>query len=286
MARRDWEIVIVAHRGMVAGFPENTLAAYCKSIEMGFSAIEIDLRATADGHIVVIHDDTVDRTTSGRGKVSDLTLADIRSLDAGSHAGPEFADQKVPTFEEVLDAVRGSGTKLVLDIKPGPLLDHRRIVRLTEQYGAILDVIVGPRSIADLRDFKRLNPNLRTLGLVPGEEFGPPDHDAVEEFARSGADIIRLWPPWIFSDRDQTTGGETSGLVERMHQLGKPVWTTADVLYRDIDPERPRDDLAELVRLGVNGILTDIPETLRDVLATSSQAERGAARGDKPARRL
>ena len=257
---------------MVAGFPENTLAAYCKSIEMGFSAIEIDLRATADGHIVVIHDDTVDRTTSGCGKVSELTLADIRSLDAGSHAGPEFADQKVPTFEEVLDAVRGSGTKLVLDIKPGPLLDHRRIVRLTEQYGAILDVIVGPRSIADLRDFKRLNPNLRTLGLVPGEEFGPPDHDAVEEFARSGADIIRLWPPWIFSDRDQTTGDETSGLVERMHQLGKPVWTTAAVLYRDIDPERPRDDLAELVRLGVNGILTDIPETLRDVLATSSQA--------------
>jgi hypothetical protein len=58
-----------------------------------------------------------------------------------------------------------------------------------------------------------------------------------------------------------------------MHQLGKPVWTTADVLYRDIDPERPRDDLAELVRLGVNGILTDIPETLRDVLATSNQAE-------------
>ena len=273
MARREWDVVVVAHRGMVAGFPENTLAACRKAIEMGFGAIEIDLRATADGHIVVMHDDTVDRTTSGRGKVSELTLADIRSLDAGSHAGPEFTEEKVPTFEEVLDAVRGSGTKLVLDIKPGPLLDHRRIVRLTEQYGAVLDVIVGPRSIADLRDFKRLNPNLRTLGLVPGEEFAPPDHDAVEEFARSGADIIRLWPSWTFTDRDLSPGGETSGLIERMHQLGKPVWTTADVLYRDIDPERPREELAELVRLGVNGILTDVPETLRDVLATSSGAE-------------
>lgn len=272
MANRDWDVVVVAHRGMVAGFPENTLAAYRQAITMGFSAIEIDLQATADGHIVVMHDDTVDRTTSGCGAVSELTLADIRSLDAGSHAGPEFADQKVPTFQEVLETVRGSGVKLVLDIKPGPRLDHRRIVRLTEQYGAILDVIVGPRSLADLRDFKCLNPNLRTLGLIPGEEFAPPDHDAADEFARSGADIIRLWPPWIFTDRDQSPGGETSGLIERMHQLGKPVWTTADILYRDINPERPRDDLAELVRLGVNGILTDVPELLRDLLAAPAAA--------------
>lgn len=180
--------------------------------------------------------------------------------------------QKVPTFQEVLESVQGSGVKLVLDIKPGPLLDHRRIVRLTEQFGAILDVIVGPRSLADLHNFKRLNPNLRTLGLVPGEEFAPPDHDAVEEFARSGADIIRFWPPWIFTDRDQTPGGETSGLIERMHQLGKPVWATADILYRDINPERPRDDLAELVRLGVNGILTDVPELLRGLLAAPAAA--------------
>ncbi len=282
MAHRDWDVVIVAHRGMVAGFPENTLAAYRKAIEMGFSAIEIDLRATADGHIVVMHDDTVDRTTSGRGKVSELTLADVRSLDAGSHAGPEFSGQKVPTFQEVLETVRGSGTKLVLDIKPGPLLDHRRIVRMTEQYGAILDVIVGPRSLADLHDFKRLNPNLRTLGLVPGEEFAPPDHDAVEEFACAGADVIRLWPPWIFSDRDQSPGGQTSGLIERMHQLGKPVWTTADILCQDINPERPRDERAELLRLGVNGILTDIPETLRDLLAAPRDRLRRAQTGPEP----
>jgi glycerophosphoryl diester phosphodiesterase len=96
MAHRDWDVVVVAHRGMVSGFPENTLAAFHQAMELGFTAIEIDLRATADGHIVVMHDDTVDRTTSGHGKVSELTLADIRSLDAGSHAGPQFAGHKVP----------------------------------------------------------------------------------------------------------------------------------------------------------------------------------------------
>jgi glycerophosphoryl diester phosphodiesterase len=271
MARRDWDVVVVAHRGMVSGYPENTVAAFRQAVRMGFRAIEVDLQATADGHIVVMHDETVDRTTNGSGEVSELTLADVRSLDAGSHAGPRFADQKVPTFQEVLEALRGSGTKLVLDIKSSPILDRQRVVQLTERYDATLDAIVGPRSLADLREFKRLNPNLRTLALIPGEEFEPPNYDTVEEFARSGADIIRLWPPWIFTDRDQSTGRDTSALIERLHQLGKPVWTTADVLYRDINPDHPEEDLAELVRLGVNGILTDVPELLRDLLATRNK---------------
>jgi glycerophosphoryl diester phosphodiesterase len=264
--RPDWDVVVVAHRGMVSGFPENTIAAFRQSILLGFSAIEIDLRATADGHIVVMHDETVDRTTSGSGEVEELTLADIRSLDAGSHAGPMFADQRVPAYQEALEAVRGSGTKLVLDIKPSNALDNERVVRLTEQHGATLDVIVGPRSIADLRDFKKLNPNLRCLGLVPGPEFEPPVPELIEEFARSGADIIRLWPPWIFTDRDQGAGARQSPIIRRLHELGKPVWTTADTMYKDINPDHPESDLTELVRLGVNGIITDVPELLREVL--------------------
>jgi glycerophosphoryl diester phosphodiesterase len=271
MAHRNWDVLVVAHRGIVSEFPENTLAACREAIRRGFSAIEVDLRATADGHIVVMHDETVDRTTNGCGQVSELTLADIRSLDAGSHVSAEFADQKVPTFQEVLEVVRGSGIKVVLDIKPGPRLDNQRIVQLAERCRATLDVIIGPRSLADLRDFKRMNPNLRTLGLIPGEEFAATAHGAVEEFARSGADMIRLWPPWIFTDRDHSADGGTSSLIERMHQLGKPVWTTADVAYSDISPERPREDLAELVRLGVNGVLTDVPELLRDMLAARTE---------------
>jgi len=236
-------------------------------ISLGFSAIEVDLRATADGHIVVMHDDTVDRTTGGSGDVGQMSLAEIKSLDAGSYAGSRFADQRVPTYEEVLGALRGSGTKLVLDIKPCDGLDNERVVRLTERYEAVLDVIVGPRSIADLRDFKRLNPNLRTLGLVPDPEFEPPDAEAIEEFARTGAEMIRLWPPWIFTDRDHGNDAGRSQLIERLHDLGRPVWTTADTLYKDIDPEHPREDLSELIRLGVNGIITDVPELTRDLLS-------------------
>ncbi len=265
-----WDVVVVAHRGQVAGYPENTLAAYRESVTRGFPAIEVDLRATADGQIVIMHDETVDRTSSGSGKVESMTFAEIRSLDAGSHAHPRFADQRVPTYQEVLDVIRGTGTKLVIDIKPSPALDHERVVRLTEQHGAVLDVLVGPRNVDDLRDFKRLNPNLRTLGLVPGPEFEPPDRVGIEQFARAGADMIRLWPPWIFADRGPDSGaGPQSPLIERLHDLGKPVWTTADTLYQDIDPDHPREDLRELIRLGVNGIITDVPELCREVLSAA-----------------
>jgi glycerophosphoryl diester phosphodiesterase len=269
VGRPGWDVVVVAHRGMVSGFPENTLAAYRQSISLGFSGIEIDLRATADGHIVVIHDETVDRTTNGTGDVGQMTLAEIKSLDAGSRAGPEFADQRIPTYQEVLAALHGSGTKIVLDIKQSEKLDNERVVRLTEQFGAVLDVIVGPRTMADLRGFKRLNPNLRALALVGGPEFEQPDVAAIEEFASGGADMIRLWPPWIFIDRDHNGAGRRAPLIERLHDLGKPVWTTADTLYKDIDPDCPQDDLSELIRLGVNGIITDVPELTRELLTAT-----------------
>lgn len=265
----------MAHRGMVSGYPENTLAAYRRSIMLGYPAIEIDLRATSDGHTVVMHDDTVDRTTSSSGEVGRMTLAEIQSLDAGSYVHPKFADQRIPTYQDVLEAVHGTGTKLVLDIKPCDALDHERVVRLTEQHGAALDVIVGPRSLADLREFKGLNPNLRALGLVPGPESEPPDPELIMEFARAGADMIRLWPRWIFADRQEQHG--KSPLISRLHDLGKPVWCTADTLYQDISPEHPREDLTELVRLGVNGIITDVPELLTEILKRDDDHADGRA---------
>lgn len=120
-------------------------------------------------------------------------------------------------------------------------------------------MIIAARSITDLRDFKRLSPGLTTLGLLPGPESSPPDPAAIEEFAQVGADIIRLWPQWILASRSQDTPPEQSPLIQRLHDLGKPAWATADTLYGDISSDRPREDLTELVRLGINGIITNLP---------------------------
>lgn len=98
------EPIIVAHRGLADRAPENTLAACTAALALGFG-IEIDLQRSADGHLVVIHDATVDRTTNGRGAVAEQTLDALRRLDAGSWYGPAFRDQRIPTLEEVLAVV-------------------------------------------------------------------------------------------------------------------------------------------------------------------------------------
>jgi len=238
-----WDVVVVAHRGLSEGLPENTLTAFRNVIARGIAVIELDLRGTADGEVVVLHDETVDRTTNGHGAVTQLTLREVRALDAGSHAGQAFRGERVPTYEEVLELVKGTGVHLLLDIKISPVLNKARVVRLTERYGVVLNVIAGVRNVDDLRELSALNPNLRTLGFVE-------DIKSIDPFVRAGADMIRLWPEWIFADR---------GLVGRVHALGVPVWTTAGT--------RPRADLDALIRLGVNGVLTDLPEVLAPLVA-------------------
>jgi glycerophosphoryl diester phosphodiesterase len=238
----EWSVAFVAHRGgIVPGYPENTLAAYRQAIKHGAEAIEIDLRATRDGEIVILHDETLDRTTNGKGRVTEHTLAELKQLDAG-------AGERIPTYEEVLKLVSGTGVKLLLDIKESPALDKRKVVRLTEKYNAVLNVIVGPRNIDDLRAFRALNPNMRTLGFIKSPED-------MEPFAQAGIDIIRLWPNWIYQKPE---------LVEKVHRLGRPVWTTAN--------DAPREELEKLVRLGVNGILSDLPEVMNQMLTDMRKA--------------
>jgi glycerophosphoryl diester phosphodiesterase len=93
---------VCAHRGACSSHPENTLAAFREAIRLGVHQIEFDVRLTRDGQCVLMHDPTVDRTTNGRGKVADLTLEEVRRLDAGSKKAPCFAGEKVPTLREAL----------------------------------------------------------------------------------------------------------------------------------------------------------------------------------------
>lgn len=99
--------MVIAHRGASSYAPENTFAAFDLALQMGARHIELDVDSTRDGHIVVIHDDTVDRTTDGTGPVSSHTLAALRALDAGARFGAAFAGERIPLFDEVLARYRG-----------------------------------------------------------------------------------------------------------------------------------------------------------------------------------
>ena len=105
---------IFAHRGASAYAPENTMAAFSLAVHQGADAIELDAKLSADGYVVVMHDDTVDRTTNGTGRVSSLSLAELQKLDAGSKFPPLFKSEKVPTLEEVYETL---GRKILINVE-------------------------------------------------------------------------------------------------------------------------------------------------------------------------
>lgn len=108
--------LVMGHRGASGHAPENTMASFKKAVEMGVEAVELDVHLTADNRLVVMHDETVDRTTNGKGEIAKLTLAEIQQLDAGSWYGPEFKGEPVPTLEEVLSWARGV-VPVVIEVK-------------------------------------------------------------------------------------------------------------------------------------------------------------------------
>lgn len=133
----EWRgIVVAGHRATVKFAPENTLAAIEKAIEHGADLLEIDIRQTSDGRLVVLHDFTVNRTTDGKGAVSRMTLEEVRRLDAGSWFNEKFADEGVPTLREALTAMKGTGPEPRalpdIDFKAG---DPEKLVALLEEFG-------------------------------------------------------------------------------------------------------------------------------------------------------
>lgn len=134
VSKSDNKIVAVGHRGTKKFAPENTIAAHEVAFALGARAIEFDVRCTKDGHFILIHDATVNRTTDGIGRVKDLTLSQIRELDAGIGKGPEFVGEKVPTLREALRNVKG---RFVVDIdfKGGPANSADILANVLEEEG-------------------------------------------------------------------------------------------------------------------------------------------------------
>ncbi len=251
MDQGDAEVLVYAHRGASAYAPENTLVAFDRAADLGAQYVELDVQRCGSGELVVLHDDTLCRTTDVQTAfpdrpspaVGDFTLAQLRRLDAGSWFAPEFAAERIPTLAEVLDLLSQRDLGLLLEAKspqryPGmaaqiadELLRHRWLLR------------AGPARLvlesfdADfVREFRTLLPRV-TLGLL-----GSPSVSELDSWSRV-ADQVN--PHHV---------GLTQSYVDAVHSAGMTVnpWTA----------DEP-DDLARLVGLGVEGIITNAPDRLR-----------------------
>jgi len=180
---------IIAHRGASTERPECTLSAVRRAIEVGATAVEVDVRTSHDGQLFILHDATLDRTTTGTGPAGALTLEQLQKLDAGSWFDPVWKSERIPSLIEVAKACRGQ-IDLLLDLKEQGDDYDRKVAEIIRRHGDPDRTIVGVRSVAQARRFRTLLPAASQLGLIPAVS-------AIEEFADAGTDVIRLWPRWL-----------------------------------------------------------------------------------------
>ena len=129
---------LFAHRGYSAKYPENTMISFRSAVKYPVDGIELDVHMTKDGHIVVIHDEKVNRTTNGKGYVKDMTLEEIKELDAGSKFNPLFKGEKIPLLEEVMQLIEGTNLKLNIELKSDVFPYYgmdMEVLKLVEKYG-------------------------------------------------------------------------------------------------------------------------------------------------------
>lgn len=247
----SYRVVDVAHRGGAAYAPENTMAAFMNGFELKADFIELDVAMTMDGVLVVIHDDTVDRTTDGTGKVAELTYDYIRTLDAGSWFSSEFAGEHVPTLGEVFDTFRGK-IGILIEIKDPtfyPGIEQKvadELIKRNMHKPENGKIIVQSFNFDAVQLFHTILPEVPVGVLTYLVSHHTPQ--ALAEFA-TYADYVN---PFLgASGYPSYIDHVTPDLIDRIHQygMGIMVWTV----------DNPAD-IAWLVKSQVDGIITDNPD--------------------------
>lgn len=249
VAWSDRQVVVFAHRGAAAAAPENTLAAFGLAGTMRTDYVELDVQESADGVVLVVHDSDLMKVGGSPLKIWDATAERLRAVDIGSHAGPEFKDERVPTLAEALAACKGV-SRVDIELKDyhhNQRLEER-VVELVEAAGMENDIVTMSLSRDMVAKMKRLRPGW-TSGLLTAKAVGdltgvPADFLAVEKAMA------------------------TRRFVRTAHRAGKPVYVwTVD------DPAR----MIRMIGLGVDGLITNRPDVAREVLdryARMTEAER------------
>lgn len=219
----------INHRGYNNLAPENTLSAFFLSYKYGFDAVETDVQLTSDDELICIHDDTVDRTTDGTGNVKELTLEQIRALDAGSWFSSKYAGEKVPTFEEVLTLCKNLGLHLYAELKVNGSMSQeqtQKIVDCVKQNGMIKNVTFISFSLTALKYVADYVPTAR-LGLLG---------TAVSNSIINDAKTLQTGQNEVFIDTTKDSGYKDYIADLAAADIGVEIWTLdseADILEID-----------------------------------------------------
>jgi len=230
----------IAHRGDPVAAPENTMPAFEAALASGAEVLELDLQSTADGHAVIFHDDTLDRTTDASGELEDRTLAELQNLDAGSWFGSGWAGTRIPTFEEFLPLLQKSDARALIEFKgQWRAADLRSVIAGIYRYGVQDRVVVASFDVSTLYELWREAPSLARAAIVRRLPDNP-----VTFLAAVGASTV------VTSLRSFTVNPEAA---KALRAAGVTV-----IVYT-----LNRGDLwQKAIDLGVDGVVTDAPRRL------------------------
>lgn len=219
-------IKVLGHRGAPALEPENTLRSFKKAIELGVDQIELDVRFSKEGELMVIHDEKLNRTINGKGFVRDFTLAELKKLDAGK-------GEKIPTLQEVIELVRDKDVFLQIELKE--LNMERHVLDLIQKNNFEEKVMIISFLHKELRKIKELNSKIKT-GILIGRRF----IDPLKRLREVKADAVSMRHTLV-----------SKRLVEKLHQnnIELTVWVVNEL-----------KDVRRMVDLGVDIIGTDKPD--------------------------
>ena len=238
--------LVIAHRGARDVAPENTLAAFQAALDADADGIELDVTRCATGEIVVIHDDTLDRTTNGSGPVAEVTFSSLRALDAGTWFAPQFAGQRVPLLSEVLDLV-GHQVRVNVEIKGRSWKDDGievEIAQMIRERGLGQEVVTSSFNPPALVRMRRAAPELQR-GLL----YAPNMPACLSPtWTRLLTRPEALHPYYAMMDTEAMHRARRQG-----HRVN--VWTVNEL-----------EDMQAMIDLKVDAIITDHPARLRELL--------------------
>ena len=238
--------VLIAHRGASSQAPENTLAAFDLALKLRADAIELDVRLTKDKHVIAFHDLTLKRTTNGKGKVNKKTLAELKSLDAGTYFDPSFQGQRIPTLEEIFEKF-GNQTFYHIEIKnffqPFNNLPEK-VISLIKKFNLQSQVTISSFNPIALIQVNHLLPSLGKGLLLQYPQSLSIVHKGLSYFV--SLDSLHI-----------PVENVTEGIINHIHDMGQKI-----LVYTVNDPKLIR----KLDLWGVDGIFTDDPRTARNAL--------------------
>lgn len=234
-----------AHRGASGYYPENTISSFEGAIKQNADGIELDVHLSKDGYLIVCHDETLNRTTNGKGFIKQYDLYELKQLDAGSWYDKKFKGEKIPLLEEVIDLIKGTKMELNIELKAGsifyPVIEEK-VLKMVDKYGIKKQVIISSFDHYSLVKIKDLDKDIKTGILYMEALYKPLDY---VKTTKANA----LHPNYITLTKD---------IVDEAKAIG------IDVNPYTINNE---EHVRMIKPMNVNAIITNYPDKVKAILS-------------------